>query len=222
MIKVRYRGERCCVVLSSLARYGVIVAWLGTARSCPDWRGNVWHGLIEALQGLASYGTVLSCPARFCKARRGVSSYGVELWGGVLSCWVKSCLVLQGSVRRFMARSCGLAWGTVERGFVLLGKVSFWQGGVVQSEVRYAEPLLRYGLAKCGTVVSGFALLRAVGQGLLSLSHGVEKQGSVMRGAARCCKLQFGKVLLWPGSVMSGGASWREVIRVVVLSCKVW
>ena len=84
----------------------------------------------------------------------------------------------------FKALPCEVLFGAAGFGgvlscLVLLGKALFWQGGVVQSEVHYAEVSLRR-----GTVESGFARLRAAGQALVSLSSGMVTQGSVMRGAA--------------------------------------
>lgn len=277
MLRVRNGGVRCSVVLSSLARYSV--SWLGLVRSCFARLSNVRHGF--SLRGLALCGTVLSSPVRQCKAWLAK----VLLWcGGAGSGPVGSSPVWFCKARRFLERSCAVAWGKVERGFVLLGKVSFWQGGPVQSEVRYARllcgdvlyavakfcpvkycyvrhgkallwlrevrfcsaghrgvlyclALLRSGIPRYGTVGSGFARLRAVGQGLLLLRSGVGKQGCVMRGAVTCSTVRssselfrLGQVLRCPArfcSVKSGTARTLALLRRgqvwlgTVLSCDV-
>lgn len=177
------------MVLSSSARYGV--SWLGLGRSCPARLRKAWHGLIDVLRGLALYGTVLSCPVRLWKARLAK----VLLWyGGAVSGPAGSSRAWFCKAWHFLARSGADGWATVERGFVWLGKVFcciVLNGEVLFRVVkfcpakycyaRYAEALFRR-----GTVGSGFARLRAVGQGSLLLRSGVEDQGSVMRGAASC------------------------------------
>ena len=63
-------------------------------------------GAIEALRGLALYGTVLSCPVSLCRARLFEVLYGMAEWSPVRLGQVEF-----GSVRR------GISW----RGLVLLG-----------------------------------------------------------------------------------------------------
>ena len=180
------------MVRSSSVRYGV--SWLGLERSCPVRFSRVWRCLIDVLRGLVLSGTVLSCPVRLCKAWLFEALSGMEERGPVLLGQVRFGSAVFGNVRRFMVRSSAVAWGTVGRCFVWLGKVSSWQGGVVQSEVRYTEALswfgevlfcavgiggllygmalhagalLRSGMVMYCTVESGLALLRAAGQALL-------------------------------------------------------
>jgi len=64
-------------------------------------------------------------------------------------------------------------------------KVLFWQGGVEQSEVRRARLLLRHGIARSSTLVSGLARLCAVGQAPVFL-------GSVLLGKVRWSPVRQG------------------------------
>jgi len=95
MLKVRYRGVRRSVVLSSLARQGFIsvlrglarrskakhakvrhgLSWRGKVRSGRVQHGEVLHGNVRlgtALRGLEWLGLVRSCPARQRKASSGI------------------------------------------------------------------------------------------------------------------------------------------------------
>ncbi len=94
-----------------LCNVGLGVLWYRTVRSCPAWRCSAWQGFIEVWYGLA-----LFCPVLLGIARCGVSRHGVELWGGVLSGWVKSSLALQCKVRHFVAVQCPVRLGIVKLG----------------------------------------------------------------------------------------------------------
>jgi len=129
------------------------------------------------LRGLALFSTVLSCPVRLCKALLGGAFRAVVSYGGVGSGPAGSSGVWIGKVRHFMARHCivwhcnvmsslvGLSsvrsdgskccadmWGKALHGLVLLGKASFRQGGLEQSEVQHGTVLSWLGEVQFGVV----------------------------------------------------------------------
>jgi hypothetical protein len=245
-VMVRHRGVRRSVVLSSMARWGSIVAWSGTARSCPAWCRTVRCGFIKALRGLAWHGTVLSCPVRLCKALFSKPS----LWfGGAVSSPAGSSGVRLCKVRCFMARSCFAGWATVERCFVWLGKAFRgveWSGDVLFGAVGFSKARFYCGivwkrealfcvvkfcpvkhcyvrhakaLLRRGIVGSGFARLRAVGQALVLSRSGVATQGGVRRAAAMLSAVRFSSALLRLGLAMRCPVRLGSVKRGFVMCC---
>jgi len=165
MLRVRNCGVRRCVVRSSLAR----------------------HGFISALRGLALYGTVLSCPVRLCK---------LSLWsGGAVSCPAGSSGVWLCKVWRFLVRSCCVGRSTLERGFVLQGKVTSWSGEVLFAAVGLCGVLCTAASFWRGIVWLREALFRVVKFGPVKhcyvrqaralLRLGIVRHGTVECGFAR-------------------------------------
>lgn len=156
------------------------------AGHCGAGSGVVRHTL--ARQGLSWRGPVA---AGWCTAEQGFVLHGkVVSWlGEVLFCVVGFVGVLFSRVRSY----CGVVWsvealhsivkfGPVMYSVVMYAEALFWQGGVVQNEVRHAKLSLRR-----GTVESGFARLRAVGQALVFF-------GIALLGKVRWCPVKFGVV----------------------------
>jgi len=134
-------------------------------------RGFAWSG--EVLFGGVGLSGVLYCLALL---RRGVAwsdeaLHSVVKFGPAMYSVVSSGIIWPGDVNR------GAAWDGAARQV----KVSFWQGGVEQSEVHQAEPSLRIGKVKRCLVSCCSA-----GQALVSL----------LRGAVRRSIAGFGAVSL--------------------------
>lgn len=147
------------------------------ARLCKAWLFEVWSGLSvwspvllgQVLLGSAGQGAievrrrmVLYGPAKRDALRQAISWRGKVLSGRVqhsevLYCRVKRSSVGLGKVFHGLVRSCCAAWGSVERCFVLYGKVLSWQGGLEQREVQYGKVLLRRGIVWSSDVLFGVA-----------------------------------------------------------------
>jgi len=153
-----------CEVLIGVV--GFVGARLGKVKALLR-RGVVWS--VEALHSMVKFG-----PVKHCEAGLGAFWYGDVLWGGVWSCLVRhsKALLWLGEVKHSIAGRC-----SVRRGLAL-----FWQGAVEQSEVRRAELLLRRGIARSSTLVSGLARLRAVRHALAPLWLGAVMRSLVMSG----------------------------------------
>jgi len=205
-------GAKYCMVLSSLVRRGLIdvlrgIALHGTVLSGPVRLSKATFG--KAFRGVVSCGGAGSCPAGssgvwLCKVRRFMARSGcagrttVErgfvFHGKVFRGMVWSCDVLFGAVGFIGAlyskvRSyCGVVWSRE----ALHGIVEF--GPVKHCVAGHAKALLRSGMVRYGTVRSGFARLRAVGQAQLSL--GFVWSGEVGRCIVKRASALFGRVLL--------------------------
>lgn len=181
------------------------------------------HGISR--RGLALYGTVLSCPVRLCKALFAEASQGLVLYGGAESGPVGSsgvwfCKVWQCKLRRFMVRCSAHGWGTVERGFVWLGKVSLWYGEVLNGVAGFSGA--RYCLLRsyCGMALHREVLYRVVKFGPVMHSmvmHGkvLLRRGTVVSGLVRLCAV--GHALVFFGSVLRGVVLSSSVVRAMVL-----
>jgi len=167
-------------------------------------RGFVLHGKVsswlgEVLIGIVGFIGALYCLVRsYCGMVRSVEAlHGILKYGPV-----KHCMAGLGAIW-----SCDVQRGGVWSCLARYAKALFWKGGAVQSEVRHAKLSLRSGVVRCGTVLSGFARLRAVGQALLRRHYGLAWPGEVGR-----CMASFALALLRLGSVLLS-----QVRRVPVL-----
>jgi len=215
-------------VLSSKARLGVILRGLalyGTVLSCPVRLSKVVSG--EVFRGVALHGGVGSCPAGSSgawlgKVRRFIARSGCAGWATVERgfVWQGTALSWQGGVEQSEVRYGKLSsWlGEVLFGVVgfigaLYSKVRSYCGMVWSVEalhrivefcpVKYcmvlrAKALSRLSIVRCGTVQSGFARLRAVGQALLRRHLGFVWSCDVGRCMASfaLASLRLGSVLL--------------------------
>jgi len=234
--QVSYGGDSRGSVQSSLARHGVSCRGLAlhrTALSCPVRYRKALQA--KAFRAVAWYGGAGSGPAGssgvwFSKLRQGISRRGPAAVG---RCTLERCFVSYGKLRHFVAWFsdvlfgvveligvmhskvrfyCGLAWkdgvGKSELGpcVARLSKALFWQGGVEQSEAHIAELSLMSGMARHGTVGSGFARLRAAGQGLLKYYLGLVLPCEVGRSVVKQGQVLFGLGQARRGPVRQGPA----------------
>jgi len=181
-------------------------------RSCPARLRNVRQGLITVLRGLSLHGTVLSCPVRLVKVMSAEVFRGVVSYGGAGSCPAGSSGAWFSRVRRFMVRSGCAGWATVERCFVLYGKVRFYrgvvwrcpvwccgEGGVLHSKVRsYCGMVWRCPVWLCG-VQWGTVL-----QGKVLLWHGLEGWCGAKRGSAQHGLVSFYCGVVWSVEALHG------------------
>lgn len=231
MLKVRNCGASRCVVRSSLARQGIILARLGGVWSC-----QVKQAFISALRGLAWYCTVLSCPVRLCEALFSKLS----LWyGGAVSGPVGSCGVWLCKVWHFLVRSGCVGWSTLERCFVWLGKVSSWscevlfaivgRSGVLRGLALSCRGVVRFGCAGFCGVLCAAAIFR---RGIARLREALFRV--VMFGPVKHCYVRHAKVSLRIGKVKrclvsccrAGQAfaslRWGQVWFGTILQCNAW
>jgi hypothetical protein len=140
---------------------------------------RVRHGLIDVLRGMALYSTVLSCPVRLRKLWFGRAFRGIVLHGGVET-------------------------GPAASSGVCHGKVSFWHGGVMQSEVRHGKLLSWSGEDRFG--VAGFGGLL---YGLVRFYCGLVRCIEALHGIVKFCPVKYcvvlrGKALFWHGIAWRG------------------
>jgi hypothetical protein len=199
---VLYGGAGSCPVGSSpvwLCRVWCFLARSGMVLHCKVQSCLAEHGKVplrhsEVLRGGVLLSLVLQGAALFWQGGAAQSEvhYGkVSLWlGEVLFCVVGFIGVLYSRVRSY----CGVVWnrealhrivkfGPVKYCLVVHARALLRQGFALRGWVRRSKALLRFRMVGCGTVGSGFARLRAVGQAL-SFS-GEERWGAVSYGALK-------------------------------------
>ena len=221
-----YGGERCSVVLSCLVRFGI------------------------SLRGLVSYGTVLSGPVRLCKVscfevwsgmldrgpvrlgqvRFGSAKQGAVLSGGVKFGLVLSCRAKRGALSHFMVRSGSAGRATVERGFVLQGKVFrgiAWLREALFRVVKFCP--VKHCYVMQAKVLSWFGEVLHGVAGIGGVLYGMAKRAAALLrpGMVTCRTVEFGFVLLCaPGqglvSLRSGVGQQGSVMRGAATCSKVW
>jgi hypothetical protein len=173
-------------VLHGQVRHGV--SWRamvssGTVLSCPVRSGKaeffeLWYGIAGWSPARLSQAVLGKLRRLCCADRWGKLLHGIVLFGKVLL-WSGEALLggvgFIGALYSKVRSYCGMVW----RSLVNYGKALFWKGGAGQSDVLYAEAPLRQSIVRYGTVESGLARLRAVGQASLFLKWGMEWWGGV-------------------------------------------
>jgi len=218
-----YCGVRRSVVLSSLARCSIL------------------------LRGLVLYGTVLSCPARLCKARlfevwRGMSQWGPVLLGQVRFGSAKQGAVLSGGVKFGLVLSCrarrsavllgkvlrGIAWlrealfrvvkfCPVKHCYVSYAKALSWFGEVLFCAVGIGGALHAEVLLRFGMVA-----YRTVESGLALLRVAGQALVLLRLDAAGCGFLRFCRVLFCWVSLRSGVGKQGSIMRGAATCSKAW
>jgi len=98
-------------------------------------------------------------------------------------------------VAKFAKARRGALHGFVLQGSAVNHAKTFWKGGVEQSDALHGKALLRRSIVRHGTVESGLARLRAVGQGKprkFLKNQVFSICGMEWRGGAKSCMVMCG------------------------------